>query len=69
MSIIKAKKKSSRQVSRVVDFVTGNGGLDYAAAMMDKYRDKALAILDMYEDSPYKKSMTEFIDYTTVRHK
>ncbi len=69
MNIIKSKHKSSAEVKKVVQFVIENGGLDYASRMMDKYRDKAFAILDTYEESEFKTSLSEFIDYTTVRHK
>lgn len=69
MRIIKSRKKSSAEVKKVVRFVIDNGGLDYASRMMDKYRDKAFAILDTYDDSPFKKSMFDFIEYTTIRHK
>lgn len=69
MGIVKSKHKSGKEVKKVVNFVINNGGLDYAARMMDKYRDKAMAILDTYEESDFKKAMAEFIDYTTVRHK
>jgi len=67
--IIKARRKSSAEVKKVVGFVIDNGGLDYASRMMDKYRDKAKAILDSYKESEFKTAMYEFIDYTTVRHK
>ncbi|MDX2414679.1 MAG: polyprenyl synthetase family protein [Bacteroidales bacterium] len=69
LNIVGSKKKSAREVKKVVTFVLENGGLDYASEMMDKFRDKALAILDTYDDSQYKKSMAEFIYYTTSRHK
>ncbi|MEZ5010860.1 MAG: hypothetical protein R2744_04310 [Bacteroidales bacterium] len=66
---MKEKKKSARQVKEVIDFVTENGGMNYAEMMMDKYRDKAFAILDTFPDSEYRRSMQEFIDYTTARLK
>jgi geranylgeranyl pyrophosphate synthase len=36
---------------------------------MNLYRDKALAILDSYPDSPVKESLREFVKYTTSRKK
>lgn len=69
MSIIKSRHKSASGVKKVVQFVIDNGGLDYASVMMEKYRDKAFAILDTYDDSEFKRSLSGFIDYTTVRHK
>jgi len=69
LSIIRQKKKSAKEVRSVVEFVIDNGGIAYAQTMMEKYRDKALAILDTYPDSEYRRSMKEFIDYTTARSK
>ena len=69
MGVIKSNKKSASEVKEVVNFVIDNGGIEYAAVMMDKYRDKAFAILDTYPDSPFKTSMMNFIDYTTKRNK
>lgn len=69
MSILRSKKKSASEVKEVVKFVIDNGGIEYAAEMMDKYRDKAFAILDTYPDSPFKTSMMNFVDYTTKRNK
>jgi octaprenyl-diphosphate synthase len=69
LNIIKADRKSAADIKTVVNFVSENGGLDYASEMMDKYRDMALAILDTYPDSDYKKSLLEFIYFTTSRHK
>jgi octaprenyl-diphosphate synthase len=69
LGIIKTKKKSSAQVKEVIRFVTDNGGLEYSEMMMEKYRDKAFAILDTYPDTEFRKAMKEFIDYTTARLK
>jgi octaprenyl-diphosphate synthase len=69
LAIIKTKKKTSAQVKEVIRFVTDNGGLEYSEMMMEKYRDKAFAILDTYPDTQFRKAMKEFIDYTTARLK
>lgn len=69
LNIFKIKKKTAKEVKAVIDFVVDNGGLDYAARMMDKYRDKAFSFLDTFTDSPYRTSMIEFVDYTTARQK
>lgn len=69
MSILKQKRKSGREVNSVISFVKDNGGLSYAETMMEKYHDKALAILDTFQESDYRDSMREFIDFTTLRNK
>ncbi len=43
--------------------------MEYSELKMNQYRDKALAILDTYSESEVKKSLREFIFYTTSRDK
>lgn len=69
MSILKQKRKSGSEVNTIISFVEENGGLSYAETMMEKYHDKAMAILDTFPESGYRDSMREFIDYTTLRNK
>ncbi len=69
LNIIRRKKKTSAEISEVISFVVQNGGTEYAANMMDKYRDKAFAILDTFDDSEIRSSMKEFINFTASRAK
>ena len=69
LNIIRRKKKTSSEIKEVIEFVVRKGGTIYAANMMDKFRDKAFAILDTFEDSEIKSSMKEFITFTTSRAK
>jgi len=69
MGIIKTKKKSSKDIRRVVNFVYDSGGISYADEMMNQYRDKALAILDTYPPGEVNDSLREFVTYTTSRKK
>jgi octaprenyl-diphosphate synthase len=69
LGIVKSKKKSRSQINEVIAFVSDSGGLDYAELKMNQYRDKALAILDTYNDSEVKESLRQFVQYTTSRKK
>jgi octaprenyl-diphosphate synthase len=69
LNIVKSKKKTRSQINEVISFVTESGGLDYAELKMNQYRDKALAILDSYDDSEVKESLRQFVQYTTSRKK
>ena len=68
MSIVKRKKKTKDEIDEVIRFVVSSGGLEYAEARMNGYRDKALAILDSYPDSDYKISLKKFVYFTTARN-
>ena len=69
LSIVRDKKKSKAEIAEVIDFVSENGGIQYAEMRMNQYRNKALAILDSYSDSEVKDSMKEFAFFTTSRNK
>ncbi|MBK7132140.1 MAG: polyprenyl synthetase family protein [Bacteroidales bacterium] len=69
LAIVKDKKKTKSEITEVINFVTDNGGLEYAENKMNQYRDKALAVLDSYPDSEVKESLREFVNYTSSRKK
>ena len=69
LHIIGSSKKSRSDVEEVIKFVSGHGGMEYAAFRMNQYRDKALAILDTYPESEVKNSLREFVNYTVSRDK
>jgi len=69
IKIVKKRKKTSPETSKVINFVSEYGGLEYAELRMNQYRDKALATLDIYPESEVKTSLKEFIYYTTERKK
>jgi len=69
LSIVKDKKKTKSEITEVINFVTDNGGLEYAEIKMNQYRDKALAVLDSYPDTEVKASLREYVNYTSSRKK
>jgi octaprenyl-diphosphate synthase len=69
LHIIGNSKKSRSDVEEVIRFVSTHGGMEYAAFRMNQYRDKALAILDIYPESEVKNSLREFVNYTVSRDK
>ena len=69
LSIVKNKKKTKAEINEVISFVADYGGMEYAELKMNQYRDKALAILDIYPESEVKDSLKEFVLYTTSRKK
>ncbi len=64
---IKKYNKDKRRVKEVISFVKENGGIEYTISKMNKYKNKALAILDAYPESPYKNSLLLMIDYVVER--
>ena len=69
LSIVKSNKKTKPEINEVIHYVKEAGGLEYAELKMNQYRDKALAILDLYPASDVRDSLHKFVLYTTSRDK
>ena len=64
---IKKHNKNKERVKEVIAFVKENGGIEYTVAQMYDYRKKALAILNDFPETDYKKSLVTMIDYVVER--
>ncbi|MDO4880730.1 MAG: polyprenyl synthetase family protein [Capnocytophaga sp.] len=65
---VKNHNKDKKRVKEVISFVKENNGLKYAEQKMLEYQQKALAILEEFPDSPYKKSLLQIVDYVINRN-
>lgn len=65
--IIKNENKIPEKVKFVIDTVVASGGITYAAAKMNQYRDEALSILYEFEDGEVRKALEQLVRYTTDR--
>jgi octaprenyl-diphosphate synthase len=66
---IKNQSHKSKKVHEVIDFVKDSGGIEYAEGVMEKYFNEALEILQTFEDSAYKESLNNLVQYTILRNK
>ncbi len=64
---VKKHNKNKKRVKEVIAFVKENGGLEYTIQKMHNYKNRALAILENYPESEYKKSLLQMIDYVVER--
>ena len=64
---MKKHNKNKKRVKELIAFVKESGGIEYTTSKMHDYKNKALAILDNYQDSPYKNSLLKMIDYVVER--
>ncbi len=69
LSVVKSNKKTRAEINEVISYVKEAGGLEYAELKMNQYRDKALAILDLYPPTDVRESLQKFVLYTTSREK
>lgn len=69
--ILQVKFASSKVSVRneIIGKVIKSGGIDYSKQKMDEYLDKALAILDEFDNDKYKDALKSLINYSISRNK
>ncbi len=65
--IIKNENKDAKKVKFVIDAVVDAGGIKYASAKMNAYRDEALAILNSFPENTVRQVLEKLVRYTTDR--
>ena len=66
---IKNGQASDHEITRFIQFVKENKGIEYAKDIMYKYREVAVQLLSAMEDSAVKKSLFAYLDYVVERTK
>ncbi|MEL7001149.1 MAG: polyprenyl synthetase family protein [Bacteroidota bacterium] len=69
LNIIRNHSENTKKVREVISFVKSSNGLQYANDVMRKYFDEAMEILDEFEDSVYKSSLKQLVQFTIERTK
>ncbi|WP_075591312.1 polyprenyl synthetase family protein [Labilibacter marinus] len=69
LSTIRRHHKNDKKVAEIIQFVRDNGGIEYTHDKMIEYKNKALEVLEKFDDSEAKQSLKELVDYTTERKK
>ncbi len=67
--IVKKHNENKAKVKEVIKFVIDTGGIEYAQEAMHSYKDKALAILQDFEQNEANKALADLVIYTTERKK
>ncbi len=65
--ILRKSVKNSSSVDEVIRFVKRNGGLEYAAKIMNDYKDKAISILLEFPENDSRTSLIRLVEYTVSR--
>lgn len=69
MGIVKSQSHKPKKVQEVIDFVKNSGGIEYATSVMDDYYQKALDTLKDMEESVYRTSLENLVQFTIERTK
>ena len=67
LTIINKKLNKKDSVAIIHEFVEKYEGIDYAKKVMNEYKSKASDILNTYEDSEYKTSLLNLVDFVVER--
>ncbi len=67
INIVKNNNNNPKKVAEAIDFVIQSGGIQYAEGRMNEYKNKALEILETFNDCDAKKSLLGLVKYTTER--
>lgn len=66
---VKRHNKDKRRVREVIQYVKEKGGMEYAESKMLDFQQQALAILEDFEESSYKASLKQMVNYVIERKK
>lgn len=67
IGIISRESHKPKKVKEVIEYVKASGGIGYAKESMNRYHQKALAILQDLPPSAYKDSLKRLVQFTIDR--
>jgi len=67
IKIIKRGKLQKKEIKEIIDFVVDNGGIDYAESKAKIFVDKAKLAINIFSESPEKKSLLDFANFVVDR--
>lgn len=65
--MLKNENKNKESINFIIEKVIEAGGIRYAEAKMNSYRDEALEILHSFDPSPVRDALEELVRFTTDR--
>jgi octaprenyl-diphosphate synthase len=68
-ALMKKRKKKSKEVDEIVQFVHDRGGMDYAKNIMYDYANEAISGLEKLPPSPHTHEFVDLIHYIITRKK
>lgn len=67
--IVRNQSHKPKKVQEVIEYVRASGGIEYATEVMHRFYKEAMGLLGSYEDSSYKRSLQQLLQYTIERNK
>ena len=69
IGIVKKHHDNPEKVQEVMTYVIGSGGIEYAEAKMNEYKNKALEMISGYPESAARTSLIALVNYVISRTK
>lgn len=69
LNMVRNHNDNTNKINQIIEYVKSSGGLEYAQEVMYRYYHEAIAILDDFEDTPYKTSLRQLVQFTIERNK
>ena len=69
INIVRKHSENNKKVAEVIAFVKASGGIEYAQKVMKQYYDEAMDILSSFEESVYRTSLGQLVQFTIERTK
>ena len=69
INLIRNRYDDSKAVKEVIDFILLSEGINYSKQKMNEYHQKALDILNRYNESAYRDGLMKLVKYTIERTK
>ncbi len=67
--MVKNQSEQQSKVDEVISFVKKSGGIEYAKEIMNNFYQEAIEILNGFEPSEYKESLSQLLKFTIEREK
>ena len=67
ISIVKNESEKPKKVKEVIAYVKQSGGIQYAVEKMNQFHRDAMAILESFPESDYRKSLKDLVQFTIDR--
>jgi len=69
LRLLNHQTKNRQNFNLILSFVESNGGIEFSRQEMNNFRERALKILEPFQDTDIKEALREFVDYTILRNK
>ncbi len=68
LKLLHKKEKKYQEINEIIKFIVNKNGIKLAYDVLNEYKNKSLAILNQYPESPALISLQKLIDFITVRN-